>query len=121
MRISDLEFRRVLFRSREPGGIDLQPVALSEVNHVQRHHQRQGELLQLQNEAKVIVAVRRVDHRNDGIRAALSRLTAHPDIVRHLRVGSSEARRVGQECFSTCRSRWSPYHSKKPHTMTNNT
>src|SRR3546814_15242754 len=23
---------------------------------------------------------------------------------------SSEARRVGQECVSTCRSRWSPYH-----------
>src|SRR3546814_12385104 len=25
----------------------------------------------------------------------------------------SEARRVGTECVSTCRSRWSPYHSKK--------
>src|SRR3546814_11641848 len=25
----------------------------------------------------------------------------------------SEARRVGEECVSTCRSRWSPYHSKK--------
>src|SRR3546814_15283109 len=25
----------------------------------------------------------------------------------------SEARRVGKECGSTCRSRWSPYHSKK--------
>src|SRR3546814_17526412 len=25
----------------------------------------------------------------------------------------SEERRVGQECVSTCRSRWSPYHSKK--------
>src|SRR3546814_3061471 len=24
--------------------------------------------------------------------------------------GRSEERRVGQECFSTCRSRWSPYH-----------
>src|SRR3546814_16809631 len=24
----------------------------------------------------------------------------------------SEARRVGQECVGTCRSRWSPYHSK---------
>src|SRR3546814_14352166 len=23
---------------------------------------------------------------------------------------SSEERRVGKECFSTCRSRWSPYH-----------
>src|SRR3546814_14522466 len=25
----------------------------------------------------------------------------------------SEERRVGQECVSTCRSRWSPYNSKK--------
>src|SRR3546814_17121551 len=28
-------------------------------------------------------------------------------------VDRSEARRVGTECVSTCRSRWSPYHSKK--------
>src|SRR3546814_12660628 len=26
---------------------------------------------------------------------------------------SSEERRVGQECVSTCRYRWSPYHYKK--------
>src|SRR3546814_12057215 len=25
----------------------------------------------------------------------------------------SEERRVGNECVSTCRSRWSPYHEKK--------
>src|SRR3546814_5549570 len=25
----------------------------------------------------------------------------------------TEERRVGKECVSTCRSRWSPYHSKK--------
>src|SRR3546814_11259064 len=25
----------------------------------------------------------------------------------------SEERRVGKECVSTCRPRWSPYHSKK--------
>src|SRR3546814_12258681 len=25
----------------------------------------------------------------------------------------SEERRVGEECVSTCRSRWSPYHYKK--------
>src|SRR3546814_14181488 len=31
----------------------------------------------------------------------------------HLRVPRSEERRVGNECVSTCRSRWSPYHSKK--------
>src|SRR3546814_11497154 len=28
-------------------------------------------------------------------------------------VARSEERRVGQECVSTCSSRWSPYHSKK--------
>src|SRR3546814_11120067 len=32
----------------------------------------------------------------------------------HRRGGDrSEERRVGKECVSTCRSRWSPYHSKK--------
>src|SRR3546814_14518544 len=30
--------------------------------------------------------------------------------VRHLVAARSEARRVGKECVSTCRSRWSPYH-----------
>src|SRR3546814_15841648 len=30
-----------------------------------------------------------------------------------LRPARSEERRVGKECVSTCRSRWSPYHSKK--------
>src|SRR3546814_16446407 len=30
---------------------------------------------------------------------------AHPD-------ARSEERRVGKECVSTCRSRWSPYHYK---------
>src|SRR3546814_19419662 len=30
--------------------------------------------------------------------------------------GRSEERRVGKECVSTCRSRWSPYHSKKKRT-----
>src|SRR3546814_20089934 len=29
----------------------------------------------------------------------------------------SEERRVGKECVSTCRSRWSPYHYKKKITM----
>src|SRR3546814_17968827 len=29
------------------------------------------------------------------------------------RVHRSEERRVGKECVSTCRSRWSPYHEKK--------
>ena len=33
------------------------------------------------------------------------------DSLTHLKVGlRSEERRVGKECQSTCRSRWSPYH-----------
>src|SRR3546814_4696939 len=33
-----------------------------------------------------------------------------PDQGRPRRRGRSEERRVGKECVSTCRSRWSPYH-----------
>src|SRR3546814_14082868 len=29
---------------------------------------------------------------------------------RYYVIGRSEERRVGKECVSTCRSRWSPYH-----------
>src|SRR3546814_14321727 len=29
------------------------------------------------------------------------------------RLASSEERRVGKECVSPCRSRWTPYHDKK--------
>src|SRR3546814_14462878 len=32
---------------------------------------------------------------------------------RLVEMARSEERRVGKECVSTCRSRWSPYHSKK--------
>src|SRR3546814_11773478 len=38
----------------------------------------------------------------------------HCGIGVHGRRGNrSEERRVGKECVSTCRSRWSPYHKKK--------
>src|SRR3546814_18796621 len=33
--------------------------------------------------------------------------------VRLVIADRSAERRVGKECVSTCRSRWSPYHSKK--------
>src|SRR3546814_18085486 len=32
----------------------------------------------------------------------------------------SEERRVGKECVSTCRSRWSPYHYKNKHNINHN-
>src|SRR3546814_16275664 len=37
----------------------------------------------------------------------------HPAGVAVITADRSEERRVGQECVSTWRSRWSPYHSKK--------
>src|SRR3546814_682815 len=45
-------------------------------------------------------------------RAAEHFLQRHPDLARlNLRFDArSEERRVGKECVSTCRSRWSPYH-----------
>ena len=33
-----------------------------------------------------------------------------PDLYAYPRVPRSEERRVGKECASMCRSRWSPYH-----------
>src|SRR3546814_15902253 len=33
----------------------------------------------------------------------------------------SEERRVGKECVSTCRSRWSPYHLNKKHLVISST
>src|SRR3546814_14326883 len=44
----------------------------------------------------------------------LDDLAAQADARLHLlATASSEARRVGKECVSTCRSRWSPYALKK--------
>src|SRR3546814_17432274 len=41
--------------------------------------------------------------------------------TRPIFVGRSEERRVGKECFSTCSSRWSPYHSNKENNTTEQT
>src|SRR3546814_5905940 len=38
-----------------------------------------------------------------------ARRCRHP-LLQGRRDGRSEERRVGKECVSTCRSRWSPYH-----------
>src|SRR3546814_12741183 len=45
---------------------------------------------------------------------AVDRLQAYyDDWVRFKAMRRSEESRVGKECVSTCRYRWSPYHSKK--------
>src|SRR3546814_14777266 len=40
----------------------------------------------------------------------LNTLIARPVMAADEDVDRSEERRVGKECVSTCRSRWSPYH-----------
>src|SRR3546814_20021184 len=56
----------------------------------------------------------RVEHRRSTVRTAMAtrlgapRSAAAPD--QSDMAARSEERRVGKECVSTCRSRWSPYH-----------
>src|SRR3546814_13206397 len=54
--------------------------------------------------------------------AARARLSRRPG-GRARREGRrrSEERRVGKECVSTCRSRWSPYHYKKNYSKLHDT
>src|SRR3546814_12689768 len=40
-------------------------------------------------------------------------VTALPILVLFMEKLRSEERRVGKECVSTCKSRWSPYHEKQ--------
>src|SRR3546814_19917918 len=46
----------------------------------------------------------------EGLRAALDQRKASPAQIADAARARTEGRRVGQECVSTCRSRWSPYH-----------
>src|SRR3546814_19058595 len=52
------------------------------------------------------VQAERRQHRHD----LLAKVRAQPSgLARVPRLARSEERRVGKECVSTCRSRWSPY------------
>src|SRR3546814_7905705 len=46
----------------------------------------------------------------DHLREAEDGVQGRAQLVAHQREERSEERRVGKECVSTCRSRWSPYH-----------
>src|SRR3546814_16927572 len=48
----------------------------------------------------------------------LEHSTASEDRSAGLELLRSEERRVGKECVSPCRSRWSPYHQKKNNEQT---
>src|SRR3546814_20864774 len=46
----------------------------------------------------------------EGVFRSMYEVSGQPYPTPDLLKGRSEARRVGKECVSTCRSRWSPYH-----------
>src|SRR3546814_11205820 len=61
--------------------------------------------------------IRRTMHTHDIINATDLPRSPFPLLPRHERAAErSEQRRVGKECVSTCRSRWTPDHSKKQKT-----
>src|SRR3546814_1158541 len=53
-----------------------------------------------------------IDHARDVpyVRRVVSYVQLKNDPARQSAGNRSEERRVGKECVSTCRSRWSPYH-----------
>src|SRR3546814_20757155 len=102
MRISDLEFRRVLFRSigQEIGEITDQAADQDRAgNKCEGHPPAADQCRSWRSAFKHCAAY------------FLIVPVLHPCGTCALRTASrSEERRVGKECVSTCRSRWSPDH-----------
>src|SRR3546814_14584870 len=59
------------------------------------------------------VARRQLLDARQSLRRPLTDADVQAAPAEQMRYTRSEERRVGKECVSTCRSRWSPYHSKK--------
>src|SRR3546814_13672135 len=101
MRISDWSSRRVLFRSPSDASCSASsprgPSAGRRQGRSRAHHHhsdsRDRKLEQRQRDQSLP-------------REPLQLVLAQAGV-------RSEERRVGKECVSTCRSRWSPYHYKK--------
>src|SRR3546814_13608915 len=64
---------------------------------------------------RVDIEVQRLFRQSQPVRAGREHLPRPPDAAVEQFV-SSEERRVGTECGSRCRSRWSPYHYNKKKT-----
>src|SRR3546814_16680067 len=58
-------------------------------------------------------------YRAPPIHARAARARAERPVQADGDTARSEERRVGQECVSTCRFRWSPYHEKQKKIYTN--
>src|SRR3546814_19716512 len=67
----------------------------------------EGERLRQARESEMAQSIEEID--------AVAEARVHLAMPEH----RSEERRVGKECVSTCRSRWSPYHEKKKNITVN--
>src|SRR3546814_18910032 len=83
-----------------------EPLTAEDVLEILRVEQSKGELVgvivQLGGQTPLKLAQALED-------AGIPILGTTPDAIDHAE-DRSEERRVGKECVSTCRSRWSPYH-----------
>ena len=75
--------------------VELEPVALGEVDHVERDDGRQAELDQLQREAEVVVEVGRVEDDHQRVGLALALLPAEQDVAGDRFVGARRIEAVG--------------------------
>src|SRR3546814_20279241 len=82
--------------------------------HLEREdgEEHEKEFYEDDESAPLILAI--VGRPNAGTSTLINRLLGENRLL----TGRSEERRVGKECVSTCRSRWSPYHYKKKNTKT---
>src|SRR3546814_19493041 len=101
MRISDWSFRRVLFRSMEQLKYNL-PSKIQQTN-------REAVLVGVTASGNCEVLLEKGE---DTAHCSVDIQTSARGFGQIWRARSEE-RRVGKECVSTCRSRWSPYHLKK--------
>src|SRR3546814_19846955 len=89
------------------GPDQLDPAAFDLVHRPEMDAVRADHLYMLDNLAKIGHIRSPSRHRTHGRElGAFSRRKC----AKFARVTRSEARRVGKECVSTCRSRWSPYY-----------
>ena len=80
---------------REFRRVEHEPVACRQIDHVERDHDRQAEVDQLQREAQMIVEIGRVDHHQQNIGQAFPRLLAEQDVAGDGFVGAGRVEPVG--------------------------
>src|SRR3546814_14749434 len=102
-----MEFRRVLFRSKSPPP-KIPPIPLPEEG-ITTHEQ---DLLVGPAGSELLVDGMQWRYELRGRRSYRHYPPDHRRTYKQWR-GDRKSGRVGKECVSKCRSRWSPYHKKK--------